>query len=227
MHFHFFFFLFLIHIFNRLSLVLRSGFYMSELLHIFGQIDDRVRPLVFTVRYWANEMNITSNENRPQITNFPLTCLVLCFLQQLPQPILPTLSDLERKTRVEDIRVTGNINCTFVRDLSQFKFNTQNTASLEELLIGFFMFLVHIDFDEYGISLHIGQPIRKRNSSPLYIENPLERELNVSKIVTHQERDRIQAIAESSLAELVPSSSRSLANPWGILTFKNGALTNK
>lgn len=195
---------------------------MSELLHLFGQIDDRVRPLVFAVRYWANQVNITATSGTQKITNFPLTCLVLCFLQRLSQPILPTLSELESKTRIEDIRVTGNINCTFLRDLSQIEFSTENTASLEELLIEFFNFLTHTDFDEYALSLHSRKPIRKRNSAPMYFENPLERDLNVSKMVSHKERDRIQAIAEQSMTELVnmsvPSSSAP-AKPWGIVTF--------
>lgn len=201
---------------------------MSELLHIFGQIDDRVRPLVFTVRYWASQMNITSSGSH-KLTNFPLTCLVLCFLQRLPQPVLPTLGELEQKTRIEDIRVTGNINCTFLRDLSQIEFSTGNDANLEELLIDFFNFLAHIDFDEYALSLHSRKPTRKRNSSPMYFENPLERDLNVSKMVTHKERDRIQALAELSLNELVhrpvPLSSTP-TKPWGITTFTNGTSAN-
>lgn len=196
---------------------------MSELLHIFGQIDDRVQPLVFTVRHWANQVNIT----RPgQMTNFPLTCLVLCFLQQLSQPILPTLRELERKTRIEDIRVTGNINCTFLRDLSQIQFTTENAVSLEELLIEFFDFFVHFDFAENALSLHSPKPIRKIDSSPMYIENPLERDLNVSKVVRHGELDRIQAIAESTLAQLVDDSvapSSVLKRPWGIMNFGKNA----
>lgn len=201
---------------------------MSELLHIFGQIDDRVRPLVFTVRYWASQLNITSGTGQ-KLTNFPLTCLVLCFLQRLPQPILPTLGELEQKTRIEDIRVTGNINCTFLRDLSQIEFSTENDANLEELLIEFFKFLAHIDFDKYALSLHSRKLTHKRNSSPMYFENPLERDLNVSKMVTHKERDRIQALAELSLSylvhRLVPLSATP-TKPWGITTFTNGTSIN-
>lgn len=204
----------------------RSGFYMSELLHIFGEIDDRVRPLVFTVRYWANRMNITS-QGAQKITNFPLTCLVLCFLQRLPQPILPTLGELESKTRIEDIRVTGDINCTFLRDLSQIKFRTVNDASLEQLLVDFFNFLAHVDFDKYALSLHSRNASHKRNSSPMYFENPLERDLNVSKMVSLKERDGIQALAELSLSELVDRPVPSPSSPWGLTTFTSDAPANK
>lgn len=195
---------------------------MSELLHIFGQIDERVRPLVFTVRYWAKHLSITKDAQH--LTNFPLTCLVLCFLQQISQPILPTLSELEKKTRIEDIRVTGDINCTFLRDVSQIEFRTENTACLEELLIDFLNFVAHFDFGKYAFSLHSPKPIGKPNASAMYIENPLERGLNVSKIVTHRELDRIQATAERSLAGLLSESvppPLTSTKPWGILTFED------
>lgn len=194
---------------------------MSELLYIFSEIDDRVRPLIFTVRHWARHLSITSNTTTPRITNFPLTCLVLFFLQQLSQPILPTLSELERMTRIEDVRMTSNINCTFLRDSSQIEFTTDNSASLEELLMGFLRFLADCDFEKYGLSLHSGRQMRKQTLSAMYIENPLERELNVCKMVSHAELVRIQEIAKLTLLELldnnVPSSSTQKS--WGILTY--------
>lgn len=194
---------------------------MSELLYIFGEIDVRVRPLIFAVRHWARHLSITSGTSTPRITNFPLTCLVLCFLQQLPQPILPTLSELERGTRIEDVRMTANINCTFLRDSSQIEFATENSASLEELLFDFLRFVADYDFAKYGLSLHSGRQMRKQTFSAMYIENPLEREQNVCKMVSHPELFRIQEIAKVTLVELNHNSgpSSSTQQPWGILTY--------
>lgn len=194
---------------------------MSELLYVFGEIDERVRPLIFTVRHWARQSGLTSNSTSPRITNFPLTCLVLCFLQQLSQPILPTLSELERMTRLEDIRMTANINCTFLRDLSQIEFSTENTTCLEELLIEFLHFVAIFDFEKHALSLHSGRLMRKQTFSAMYIENPLERELNVCKMVSRTELDRIQEVARLSLMELLHNSapSSSTNRPWGILKF--------
>merc|ERR1739838_101591 len=43
-----------------LSMGSRSGYYMSELLYLYGCMDDRVRPLIFAIRRWAQEKHITS-----------------------------------------------------------------------------------------------------------------------------------------------------------------------
>lgn len=73
----------------------RTAVYMSELLRLFGLIDWRVRPLVFTVREWAKVIGLTSPSiPGPWITNFSLTLLVLHYLQT--KQILPTLNELKK-----------------------------------------------------------------------------------------------------------------------------------
>lgn len=74
----------------------RSGVHMSDLLYIMGEIDDRVRPLVFTIRKWASEVGLTSAHPGRWITNFSLTLMVLAFLQKPNHgpPILPSLNHL-------------------------------------------------------------------------------------------------------------------------------------
>lgn len=196
---------------------------MSELLHIFGEIDSRVRPLIFAVRYWASQIGLTNDSPGGTITNFSLTCFVICFLQLLEDPILPTLNQLIKSARLEDCRITDdNINCTFLRDLSTVKFQTSNTTSLELLLIEFFQFCATVDFDTRAFSLHDTKVTVKRNSSPFYIVNPLEPELNVSRNVTYNERDRIQVAAANALEVLLRSSpSENKLPKWGLLEFQN------
>jgi len=66
---------------------------MSELLHLYGEIDWRVRPLVIAIRQWAKSQKITYESPGPWITNFSLTLLVLFYLQQ--KKILPSLNILK------------------------------------------------------------------------------------------------------------------------------------
>ena len=56
---------------------------MSEILYLYGELDARVRPLVFFIRRWAKAMNGVE-EIRPTLkpTNFTITLMVLFFLQQ-------------------------------------------------------------------------------------------------------------------------------------------------
>jgi poly(A) RNA polymerase len=54
---------------------------MSELLYLYGELDRRVRPLVFTVRRWAKEQGLIQDlRPTPSFTNFSLTLLVLVSL---------------------------------------------------------------------------------------------------------------------------------------------------
>ena len=68
---------------------------MSEILYLYGELDARVRPLVFFIRRWAKAMNLIE-EVRPTLkpTNFTITLMVLFFLQQ--KKMLPAYAVLKR-----------------------------------------------------------------------------------------------------------------------------------
>lgn len=65
---------------------------MSDLLYTLSTIDNRVRPLIFTIRRWAYQMGLTNNSPGRWITNFSLTLMVLFFLQKVN--ILPAVNSL-------------------------------------------------------------------------------------------------------------------------------------
>jgi poly(A) RNA polymerase len=66
---------------------------MSELLYMYGEMDWRVRPLIFTIKSWAKNCSLTKDIAGPWITNFALSLMVLFFFQQLQ--ILPSLDLLQ------------------------------------------------------------------------------------------------------------------------------------
>ncbi len=72
---------------------------MSELLYLYGELDPRVRPLVFAVRRWAREHGLIEDA-RPTsfFTNFTLTLLVVFFLQARHK-MLPPFAKLVRHAR--------------------------------------------------------------------------------------------------------------------------------
>ena len=74
-----------------------SGIEMSSLLYLWGNLDVRVRPLVFVIRKWAKENDLVKSV-RPTsfFTNFPLTLMVIFFLQT--KTILPPLNKLQELT---------------------------------------------------------------------------------------------------------------------------------
>lgn len=69
---------------------------MSDFLYMMGELDHRVRPLVFAVRSWAKAAGVTNSSPGKWISNFSLTLLVLAFLQKpfRSPPILPCLNTL-------------------------------------------------------------------------------------------------------------------------------------
>ncbi|XP_063985370.1 poly(A) RNA polymerase, mitochondrial-like [Diachasmimorpha longicaudata] len=181
-----------------LSMTNMSAIYMSELLYIFGELDARVRPLIFTIRQWATSVGITNATPGAWITNFSLTLLVIFFLQQ--KEILPSIHTMRNLARPSDIRLTETcVDCTFVRDPKMIpSFDSKDT--LESLLRDFYNFYSDFDFSTKAVCLRASTSLYKPDSSPLYICNPLEKTLNVSKNVTSAEVMRfINAVRNAAM----------------------------
>lgn len=205
-----------------LSMSNLTGVYMSELLYLFGKMDARVRPLVFCIRRWAQSTGLTNPSPGRWISNFSLTMLVLFFLQSLKQPILPSVNHLIRKAKKEDTRVTeDSINCTFLRDLTALEFKTTNSSSIDELLIEFYEFYSSFDFSNRGISLNEAKSILKPDHSAMYIVNPLEPLLNVSKNLSLEETERFRIEVRNAawILESDMQSNRTSSEPWGLLNL--------
>ncbi|XP_016948563.1 poly(A) RNA polymerase, mitochondrial [Drosophila biarmipes] len=198
-----------------LSMSNLTGFYMSELLYMFGEMDPRVRPLTFSIRRWAQTCGLTNPSPGRWISNFSLTCLVMFFLQQLRQPILPTIGALAKAAEAGDSRVTEDgINCTFARDVERLGFRSRNQSSLSELLLQFFEFYSQFDFHNRAISLNEGRPLSKPDHSAMYIVNPLEQLLNVSKNVSLEECERLR-IEVRNAAWVLESEVENASQPEG------------
>lgn len=198
-----------------------SGFYMSELLYLYSEIDERVKPLVFCIRKWASSIGLT-NSSAPGrwITNFPLTVLILFFLQSLPKPVLPPFKLLVKSATPKDIRVTDDaINCTFLRDLNRLDFKTSNDDSLQILLMQFFEFYSKFNFAENGISIIEGKPITKVDYSAMWITNPLETHLNVSKNLSHEELEKFKFESKNAAWMMETSDKPNLEKDWGLLSL--------
>ncbi|XP_063624954.1 poly(A) RNA polymerase, mitochondrial-like [Cydia splendana] len=195
-----------------------SGVYMSELLHLLGSLDPRVRPLTLAVRRWAAAAQLTATAPGRWITNFPLTLLVLHFLQQAK--VLPSVKLLVSKAEREDIRIAeDNLNCTFLRDANKLPPTSysQNDSSLETLLLHFFEFYAQFDFADKAISLNEGVAVRKPNALPLYIVNPLEQALNVSRNVSYEECERLKMEVRNAAWQLEAGLEGDKTDDWGLL----------
>uniref|UniRef100_A0A8D8LWM5 Poly(A) RNA polymerase, mitochondrial n=1 Tax=Cacopsylla melanoneura TaxID=428564 RepID=A0A8D8LWM5_9HEMI len=218
-----------------LSMTNLTALYMAELLYVFGEIDWRVRTLVFTIKKWAKDINLTNPTPGRWITNFSLTILILFYLQSVK--VLPSMKLLVDSASPKDRRVSDDgVNCTFLRDISKLQFHPSlpdTTDSLSTLLFGFFEFYSQFDFNNQGVSLYYGSPIPKPEYSALYINNPLERGLNVSKNVSFEELERLKVELRNASWKLESTANNNNKThtpleSWGILElFKKQNLGEK
>ncbi|XP_038189481.1 poly(A) RNA polymerase, mitochondrial isoform X1 [Arvicola amphibius] len=197
------------------SIALKS----SELLYIYGSLDSRVRALVFSVRCWARAHSLTSSIPGVWITNFSLTVMVIFFLQRRSPPILPTLDSLKSLADAEDRCILDGNNCTFIRDLYKIK-PSGNTETLELLLKEFFEYFGNFAFNKNSINIRQGREQNKPDSSPLYIQNPFETSLNISKNVSQSQLQKFVDLARDSAWILEQEDkgqpSPSSKQPWGL-----------
>ncbi|KAL1006747.1 hypothetical protein UPYG_G00076340 [Umbra pygmaea] len=197
----------------------------SELLYLYGELDHRVRCLVFSVRCWARAHSITSSIPGAWITNFSLTVMVLFFLQRRTVPILPTLDHLKDLAGPLDKCVIEGNDCTFVSDFTKIPLR-DNTETLEQLLQEFFEFYGTFAFSRMSINIRKGREQSKSEVSPLNIQNPFDAALNVSKNVNGTQLERFVGLCRESAWMLqqrefnVPHSQTRAATrdraPWGL-----------
>lgn len=155
---------------------------MSEIFYTFGEIDERVRPLVFYIRAWAKEFEIIQTYPAQGLSNFMINCLVIFFLQQLPKPILPPSDDFSSMRDVNnDIHVT---------DISKLNFRTENTSTLAQLVLEFFEFYCSFDFNKNAASISDGSIRVNISTDSIYVYNPLDEITNITRNVTDFERNQ-------------------------------------
>lgn len=195
---------------------------MSELLFLFGELDNRIRPFMFCIRQWAKTAGITYSHPGNWISNFGLTCLVIYYLQQLKEPILPSLNHLIARSRPEDTRILDSKKFAFLRDGNQLDFNATNTKTLQELLLDFLEFYSKFDFNNNGLSMHTASTVDKSELTPMFIVNPIEPHLNVTKNVSQRECERLQIsmrMACQAFEEEISKGSVKSRESWGILNL--------
>ncbi|ODM92369.1 Poly(A) RNA polymerase, mitochondrial [Orchesella cincta] len=190
-----------------LSMTNASGVHMSELIYIMSQLEPRFPTLLFAIRSWASARKITNPVPGRQPTNFMFVLLLIYFLQK--RQLLPTLDILFNNAGIKDQRVTvDGIDCSFLRDKEQIMkhFSPQTQGeSAAELLFDFFEFYSEFDFNSKGVSLVTGSSWGKPDTGPLYIQNPLERHLNVARNVSKEEVIRFKSECCSALWKLETS----------------------
>uniref|UniRef100_A0A6Q2XU78 Speckle targeted PIP5K1A-regulated poly(A) polymerase n=1 Tax=Esox lucius TaxID=8010 RepID=A0A6Q2XU78_ESOLU len=129
----------------------------TRYLQLCSGLDSRLRPLVYTIRYWAKQKQLAGNPSGagPLLNNYALTLLVIFYLQKCDPPILPSVNQLKDMACEEEVCVIEGWNCTFPSQPIAVP-PSRNTQDLCALLSGFFSFYAQFDFASSVISIREG-----------------------------------------------------------------------
>ncbi|CAG9772578.1 unnamed protein product [Ceutorhynchus assimilis] len=129
------------------------GIYNTHLLYCYARCDWRVRPLVIMIKIWAQANGINDAKNLT-VSSYSWTLMVIHYLQCGVSPtVVPCLHTLYPD---HFNAVTSKITDVH-EDLSSLdEFQSFNTQSLAELLIGFYGYYSDFDFNQFAISVRAG-----------------------------------------------------------------------
>lgn len=210
------------------SLSNRLALYNSRFLNLCSEMDGRVRPLVYTIRCWAQHNGLSGGG--PLLNNYALTLLVIYFLQTRDPPVLPTVAQLtQRSGEGEQVEVDG-WDCTFPKDASRLEPST-NVEPLSSLLAQFFSCVSCWDLSGSLLSLREGQPLMVAGGlpsdlweglrlGPMNLQDPFDLSHNVAANVTSRVAKRLQSCcgaAASYCRSLQYQQRSSRGRDWGLL----------
>lgn len=131
------------------------GYYNSYFIaHLIGY-DRRIRDLAVILKLWSKSYKLASQMT---ITNYCLMMLMIFYLQNLKDPMLDKIINVQRNRSPMVLDAQKKWNFYFNESIDKTKNNCQ---SVRELLSGFFEFFGALNPSEYVVSLLTGTLIKR------------------------------------------------------------------
>ncbi|EEY69397.1 Poly(A) polymerase, putative [Phytophthora infestans T30-4] len=188
----------------------------TALLKYYGQVDPRVRPLVFAVKYWAKQRGINDSANGT-LSSYGYTLLLIFYLQshyaemQLPE-VLSLFQDLQSQTKVSVLLERMQAFPTIELPST---FGTSEMNSVGALLAGFFDFYARrFNMEDDVVSIRTGRALSKTTkwSHPvswrLSIEDPFELAHDVGRVIFHRKCQELIRSEFKRASELLSEDHR-------------------
>jgi len=189
------------------------GVHNSRFLAFLCSLDKRIFSLFLILKQWKKAHAFP-------MSTYNLTMLAIYYLQNLPQPILPSIESLKNACPTPVLE--NNWVCGFSTDPIEIS----NPIGLRALVVGFFRFLPTLDFGVDVICPLLGTTVERwkfkqpdtlppvireslcvmpdlplQTEKPMVVQDPFELNHNISKGMTHKNLVDLVSIA-SEVAEL-------------------------
>jgi hypothetical protein len=110
----------------------------SALIKFYLSLDPRLKPFLTIIKYWAKKNDLSGHG---RLSNYALIMIGLFYVQQLKDPIIPTVATLQEG--VDNKVIIDGWECSIN---TNFLTQNSNRMSVPELLCGFFKFVSDFDF---------------------------------------------------------------------------------
>ncbi|CAB11210.1 Polynucleotide adenylyltransferase [Schizosaccharomyces pombe] len=167
----------------------------SDLILNYSLIDERVKTLLMLVKYWASNRLIDKTHHAFP-SSYTWCIMVIFYLQQIPEPILPNLQKLSTQySKIVRDNDYGNVNCWFNRDTECYRGSMQKgRKNIALLLRGFFCYYglttqYSFDWEAYMIDISSSQLKRKSTEfkdCPFVVLDPFLKKKNLTKALTQK-----------------------------------------
>ncbi|XP_075232943.1 uncharacterized protein LOC142331134 isoform X4 [Lycorma delicatula] len=133
----------------------KLGVMNTKLIKFLLSLDERIRPMFMMIKCWGRLHELTSVG---RFSNYALVILGVYYLQQMEDPILPSVQYLQDLVFVKDF--CGSWECSFCDDRNTVPLSS-NKLTLKNLISGFFKFYSQFDYEKYLICPLLGKSIDK------------------------------------------------------------------
>ncbi|KAF9918426.1 hypothetical protein BX616_008866 [Lobosporangium transversale] len=192
------------------------GVYNSELIRCYTMIDDRVKPLLYTIKDLVKRHRI-NDSSQSWLSSYAYVMMAIGFLQAQDPPILPSLQAQPAECMMplhvieEDRRGKAVYDCTFDHEFSRHQnFGAKNTKPVGQLLIEFFEFYTrYFDYQTMEVNVRLGgvrvrdeitrrkmMPLPGKGEKRLIVMDPFIRDRNVAKTCTGRHLIRVWTVFE-------------------------------
>lgn len=129
------------------------GVYNTKFLHFVLRYDPRIHLLAMLIKFWGKVNKLTGTG---RLTNYTLMLLIIFYLQNLENPVLPPVSVFQVGCKQF---MVGTWNYAFNKQLNNKA--TKNRMSMIELFAGFFRFYDNFEFGTTVVCPLVGKPVLK------------------------------------------------------------------